>query len=298
MKARCPAMRTKRAAGSSYQSRFNLELQKRRRDSRSAIKSKRPAIPYLGWMLVFTIVPLLMVFYYAFTDADGAFTLKNFVNISDYSHIFLYSLYVALISTVICLVLAYPLSFFISRCTARKQRIIIMFLMVPMWMNFLLRVYAWVLILQSNGPLDTLLQVFGIHVSLIGNTGAIVVGMVYEFLPFMILPIHSVMSKIDDSLIEAAQDLGCSTVKVFRKIIFPLSIPGIISGVTMVFVPTASTFLVAQYLGGDQLMIGDVIERVFQFNHNDGSAIALVLMVVILGFLVFMNRFGDKEAVA
>lgn len=261
------------------------------------MKTKRPAVPYLGWMLVFTIVPLLMVLYYAFTDDTGAFTLVNFRNVSDYSHIFLYSLYVALISTVICLVLAYPLAFSISRCTERKQRLIIMFLMVPMWMNFLLRIYAWVLILQSYGPLDTMLSFFGIHLKLIGNTGAIVVGMVYEFLPFMILPIHSVMSKIDNSLIEASQDLGCNNLQVFRKVVFPLSVPGIISGVTMVFVPTASTFLVAQYLGGDQLMIGDVIERVFQFNHNNGSAIALVLMIVILGFLVFMNRFGDKEAV-
>ena len=249
-------------------------------------------------MLVFTIVPLLMVVYYAFTDESGSFTLDNFANASDFSEVFLYSLYVALISTVICLVLAYPLAFFISRCTERKQRIIIMFLMVPMWMNFLLRIYAWVLILQNYGPLDTFLNWFGIDVNLIGNTRAVVVGMVYEFLPFMILPLHSVMSKIDDSLIEASQDLGCSTFNVFRKVVFPLSVPGIISGVTMVFVPTASTFLVAQYLGGTQFMIGDVIERVFQSNHNTGSAIAMVLMVVILGFLVFMNRFGDKEAVS
>ena len=261
------------------------------------MKTKRPSIPYLGWMLVFTIVPLLMVLYYAFTDETGAFTLANFSNVSYYSHVFLYSLYVALISTLICLILAYPLSFSISRCSERKQRVIIMFLMVPMWMNFLLRVYAWVKILESDGPLDTLLGIFGIHTTLLGNTGAIVVGMVYEFLPFMILPIHSVMSKIDDSLIEASQDLGCSSLRVFQKVVFPLSIPGIISGVTMVFVPTASTFLVAQYLGGTQLMIGDVIERVFQSNHHTGSAIAVVLMLVILGFLVFMNRFGDKEAV-
>ncbi len=290
-------MKSKRPFAVSVRNRFSLETRKRRSESNAGIRSKRPAIPYLGWMLVFTIVPLLMVLYYAFTDDTGVFTLSNFKNISDYSHIFLYSLYVALISTLICLVLAYPLAFSISRCSERKQSIIIMFLMVPMWMNFLLRVYAWVLILQSNGPLDTMLSFFGIHLSLIGNTGAIVVGMVYEFLPFMILPLHAVMSKIDDSLIEAAQDLGCNGFYVFRKVVFPLSIPGIISGVTMVFVPTASTFLVAQYLGGDQLMIGDVIERVFQFNHNDGSAIALVLMVAILGFLVLMNRFGDKEAV-
>lgn len=290
-------MSLKQTTAPSPESKFSVDQPKRRYDNRSAMKSKRPAIPYLGWMLVFTIVPLIMVLFYAFTDNTGAFTLSNFANVADYSHIFLYSLYVALISTLICLILAYPLSYAISRASERKQSIIVMFLMVPMWMNFLLRIYAWVLILQSNGPLDTLLQMAGIHLSLIGNTGAVVVGMVYEFLPFMILPIHAVMAKIDDSLIEAARDLGCNSFYVFRKVIFPLSIPGIISGVTMVFVPTASTFLVAQYLGGDQLMIGDVIERVFQFNHNTGSAIAVVLMVVILGFLVLMNRFGDKEAV-
>lgn len=261
------------------------------------MKTKRPAVPYLGWMLLFTVVPLVMVAYYAFTDADGNFTLDTFRNASVYSEVFLYSLWVALISTCICLVLAYPLAYSISRCTERRQSMIVMFLMVPMWMNFLLRVYAWVRILQNYGPLDTLLNLLGIDVKLIGNTGAIVLGMVYEFLPFMILPIQSVMSKIDNSLIEAAQDLGCNSLFVFRKVVFPLSVPGIISGITMVFVPSASTFLVAQYLGGNQFMIGDVIEKVFQSDHNTGSAIAMVLMVVILGFLVFMNRFGDKEAV-
>ncbi len=265
---------------------------------RSFMKSKRPAIPYLGWMLIFTIVPLVMVVYYAFTDSKGHFSLEAFENASVYSEVFLYSLLIALISTVICLVLAYPLAFSISRCSQRAQSTIVMFLMVPMWMNFLLRIYAWVLILQNYGPLDMILNFFGIDITLIGNSGAVIVGMVYEFLPFMILPLHTVMSKIDPSLIEAAQDLGCNRIGVFRKVIFPLSIPGIISGVTMVFVPTASTFLVAQYLGGTQFMIGDVIERVFQSDHHTGSAIAVVLMVVILGCLVFMNRFGDEEAVS
>ncbi len=261
------------------------------------MKSKRPAIPYLGWMLVFTIVPLVMVVYYAFTDSEGHFSVEPFINASVYSEVFLYSLLIALISTLICLVLAYPLAFSISRCSQRGQSLIIMLLMVPMWMNFILRIYAWVLILQNYGPLDMILNFFGIDVTLIGNSGAVIVGMVYEFLPFMILPLHTVMSKIDSSLIEAAQDLGCSGFYVFRKVILPLSVPGIISGITMVFVPTASTFLVAQYLGGTQFMIGDVIERIFQSDHNTGSAIAVVLMVVILGCLVFMNRFGDKEAV-
>ena len=261
------------------------------------MKTKKTAYPYLLWMLLFTIVPICMVIYYAFTDSNGNFTFDTFVSAADYSQVFLYSLWVALISTFICLVLAYPLSFMISRCDEHKQSMIIMFIMVPMWMNFLLRIYAWVQILQNYGPLDTLLNFIGIDVTLIGNSGATILGMVYEFLPFMILPIHTVMSKIDNSLIEAAQDLGASKFYVFKNVIFPLSVPGIISGVTMVFVPTASTFLVAQYLGGTQFMIGDVIERVFQSDHHTGSAIALVLMVVILGFLVFMNKFGDEEAV-
>lgn len=260
------------------------------------MKSKKTAYPYLLWMLLFTVVPIAMVIYYAFTDESGNFTFDAFVSASDYSQVFLYSLWIALISTFICLLLAYPLSFMISRCDEHKQSMIVMFIMVPMWMNFLLRIYAWVLILQNHGPLDTLLNFIGIDISLIGNSGATILGMVYEFLPFMILPIHTVMSKIDNSLIEAAQDLGASKIYVFKNVIFPLSIPGIISGITMVFVPTASTFLVAQYLGGTQFMIGDVIERVFQSDHHTGSAIALVLMVVILGFLVFMNRFGDEEA--
>ena len=290
-------MKNKVTSAPADTDRFFSTFRKRRSENRSAIKSTRPAVPYIGWMLVFTIVPLVMVVYYAFTDASGHFSLEPFKNASVYSEVFLYSLWIALVSTLICLVLAYPLAFSISRCTARGQSMIIMFLMVPMWMNFLLRIYAWVLILQNYGPLDMILNLFGIDVTLIGNSGAVIVGMVYEFLPFMILPLHTVMSKIDPSLIEAAQDLGCSGFYVFRKVVFPLSVPGIISGVTMVFVPTASTFLVAQYLGGTQFMIGDVIERIFQSDHNTGSAIAVVLMVVILGFLVFMNRFGDKEAV-
>lgn len=262
------------------------------------MKSKSLSYPYLLWMALFTIVPIAVVFYFAFTDKNGAFTFENFMNASDYSEIFLYSLYVALLTTFICILLAYPVSYSISSVSPSKQRLIIMLIMVPMMMNFILRIYSWVLLLQNYGPFDMLLRLFGIHVPLVGNTGAIVVGMVYEYLPFMILPLHSVMSKIDRSLFEAAKDLGCSPFNVFLRVLLPLSIPGIISGVTMVFVPSASTFLVAQYLGGTQFMIGDVIERVFQSDHNTGSAIAVVLMIVILGFLVFMNKFGDEEAIS
>lgn len=262
------------------------------------MKSKKPSIPYLLWMLIFTIIPILIVFYFSFTNSKGNFTLENFINASDYSEIFLYSLMIALVSTAICLVLGYPISYFISTVNPKKQGTLIMFIMVPMWMNFLLRIYSWVLLLQNYGPFDMILRSFGIHVSLIGNSAAVIVGMVYEFLPFMILPLHSSISKIDRSLFEAARDLGCSPFKVFIKVLFPLSLPGIISGFTMVFVPTASTFLVAQYLGGTQFMIGDVIERVFQSDHYTGSAIAVVLMIVIFGTLLLMNRFGDEEAIS
>ena len=171
--------------------------------------------------------------------------------------------------------------------------------MIPMWMNFLLRIYAWMILLQRNGPLDTALSLLGIHGTYIGNTAAVIVGMVYEYLPFMVLPVYTVMSKIDPGLIEAAQDLGAGNASVFGKVILPLSIPGIISGVTMVFVPSASTFLVSQYLGGtDDIMIGDVIDKIFWTDENTGAAISLVMMVFIFVFLVIMNLFGDEEAIA
>ena len=261
------------------------------------MRSKKLSIPYIIWMLVFTMIPLVMIGVTAFTDNSGSFSFDAFISAFQYTNVFLKSLWIAFLSTVLCLVLAYPLAYMISQMRESSQNLVVMLLMIPMWMNFLLRIYAWVLILQNYGPLDMLLNLFGVDITLIGNSGAVIVGMVYEFLPFMILPLHTVMSKIDPSWIEAAQDLGCNGFYIFSKVIFPLSVPGIISGVTMVFVPTASTFLVAQYLGGTQFMIGDVIERVFQSDHHTGSAIAVVLMIVILGFLVFMNRFGDKEAV-
>ena len=184
-----------------------------------------------------------------------------------------------------------------SRARASTRNVITMLIMLPMWMNFILRIYAWVLLLQNDGLVDLAVHLLGLDVPLLGNAGAVVLGMVYNFLPFMVLPIHSVMLKIDNRLVEAAQDLGAGKAKVFSKVIFPLSIPGIISGITMVFVPTASTFLVAQYLGGTgDKMIGDVIENIFQRDKNVGSAISLALMIIILIFIIIMNKFGDEEA--
>ncbi len=263
------------------------------------MKSKKLSIPYLIWMLVFTMIPLVMIVITAFADRSGNFSLEPFKRAFEQTGVFTKSLWIAFISTVICLVLSYPLAYMITKMKRSTQRMVIMLLMIPMWMNFLLRIYAWIILLQDNGPIDTVLSFFGIHGKYINNTGAVVVGMVYEYLPFMVLPIYTVMSKIDVGLIEAAQDLGSNGFDVFRRIIFPLSIPGIISGITMVFVPSASTFLVAQYLGGnDDIMIGDLIDRYFGTDQNMAAALSLVLMVFIFVFLVIMNLFGDEEAIA
>lgn len=263
------------------------------------MRLRKPSIPYLAWMVVFTIIPIAMILFYAFTDSAGNFSLEAFSKAFGYTNVFLKSLWIAFISTLICLVVAYPVGYFMSRQKKSVQNVLTMLFMIPMWMNFLLRIYAWMTLLQNDGPIDTMLSLLGIHTTLIGNQGAVILGMVYEYLPFMILPLYTVMSKIDIRLIEAAEDLGCNRLSVMRKVIFPLSIPGIISGITMVFVPTASTFLVSQYLGGtDDIMIGDVIDKIFWSDHNTGSAIALVLMVAILIFLIILNLFGDEEAIA
>ncbi len=263
------------------------------------MKSRKPSIPYIIWMVVFTMIPIIMIGFTAFTDKQGNFSLNAFTKAFFYTNVFVKSLWIALISTAICLLLAYPLAFLITRMKHSSQNTVIMLLMIPMWMNFLLRIYAWVTLLQKNGPIDMALSMLGIHGSYIGNSAAVVLGMVYEYLPFMVLPIYTVMSKIDNGLIEAAQDLGSNNFAVFKKVIAPLSLPGIISGITMVFVPSASTFLVAQYLGGtDDIMIGDVIDKIFWTDQNTGAAISLILMVLIFVFLVIMYLFGDEEAIA
>ena len=263
------------------------------------MKSRKPSIPYIIWMLVFTLIPIVMIGFTAFTDKQGNFTLDNFTKAFFYTDVFLKSLWIALLSTAICLLLAYPLAYMITRMKESTQNTVIMLFMIPMWMNFLLRIYSWVTLLQKNGPIDMALSLLGIHGTYIGNTFAVTLGMVYEYLPFMVLPIYTVMSKIDNGLIEAAQDLGSNSFNVFSKVIAPLSVPGIISGITMVFVPSASTFLVAQYLGGtNDIMIGDVIDKIFWTDQNTGSAISLILMIFIFVFLILMNFFGDEEAIA
>lgn len=261
------------------------------------MKSKAPAIPYLIWMLFFTVIPLVMVVYYAFTDSSGAFSVQSFIDSLYYTDVFIKSLWISLLSTVICFIIAYPLSYIMAKAKHSSQNVLVMLLMLPMWMNFILRIYAWVLLLQNDGLVDLAVKLLGFDVSLMGNMGAVVLGMVYNFLPFMVLPIYTVMLKIDNNVLEAASDLGANKIRTFSKVVFPLSVPGIISGVTMVFVPTASTFLVAQYLGGTgDKMIGDVIENIFQRDKGVGSALSLALMVIIFIFILVMNKFGDEEA--
>lgn len=258
--------------------------------------------PYLVWMAIFTVVPLFIVIWYAMTNADGQFTFDNLTQIGRYSSVFARSLILAAISTVICLVMAFPVGYFLSRLRANKQHIMLMLIMLPMWMNFLLRTYAWMSLLEDNGLINNMLAAVGLpRIHMINTAGAVVLGMVYNYIPYMILPIYSVLTKIDNSVIEAAQDLGANNRNVFLKVVLPMSMPGVISGVTMVFVPAVSTFIISKMLGGGgNLLIGDLIDMQFlgsAYNPNLGSAISLVLMVIILICMGIMNQFDDGENV-
>ena len=260
------------------------------------MRRKMLAAPYLVWMAVFVIVPLIMVAYFAFTDGDGNFTLQYVAEVAQYSNIFVRSIWLAAIATVICLVIAYPLAFTLANMDLRVQGTMVMIVVLPMWMNFLLRTYAWMTLLGNEGIINTLLGYIGIGPFKMLNTqGAVVLGMVYDYLPFMILPLYSVMVKIDKSVLEAAQDLGCNSVKTMLRVIFPLSLPGVMSGITMVFVPAISTFIISRMLGGgSNLLIGDLIEMQFlgkSYNPNLGAGISLVLMVIILLIMTLMNQF-------
>ena len=260
------------------------------------------AAPYLVWMVVFIVVPLLMVAYFAFTDQDGHFTLANVANAGQYTNIFVRSIWLAIIATVVCLIIAYPLAFMLSRMKKHHQGTMLMIVMLPMWMNFLLRTRAWVTILGNTGVINTLLGFIGIEpLKLLNTEGAVVLGMVYNYLPYMILPLHSVMVKIDQSVLEAADDLGCNYMTKLFRVIVPLSLPGITSGITMVFVPAISTFIISRMLGGgSNLLIGDLIEMQFlgnAYNPQLGAAISLVLMVIILLIMTIMNQFDPDDQV-
>lgn len=266
------------------------------------MKLKSFSAPYLIWMIIFIVVPLLMVAYFAFTNDGGGFTIQHVSEVGQYANIFVRSIWLSVIATVICLVVAYPIAFILSRMDKHKQGTMLMIVMLPMWMNFLLRTYAWMTLLGNNGIINYLLGLVGLGpCKLINTSGAVVLGMVYNYLPFMILPLYSVMEKIDKSVIEAAADLGCSSHTILFKVIVPLSLPGITSGITMVFVPAISTFIISRMLGGgSNLLIGDLIEMQFlgnSYNPHLGAAISLVLMVIILVIMTIMNQFSPDDQV-
>ena len=255
--------------------------------------------PHTVWMVMFIIAPLLFVMYYAFTDADGAFTLSNISALGDHTETFLLSVSMAIIATFLCLIIGYPLAYCIAKLKPKAQKIVILLVMLPMWMNLLIRTYSMMAILDDGGFLNNFLMLLGFDpVHIVGTAPAVVFGMVYNFLPYMVLPIHSVISKMDNRYIEAAADLGCNGFGTLTRVILPLSTSGIISGITMVFVPSISTFYISQKLGGGTFdLIGDTIERQFQnpATYNVGAAISLIMMILILISMAVMNRFSDDE---
>ena len=265
-----------------------------------SLTKKLVASPYLLWAAIFIIVPLLFVVYYSLVDANGAFTLEYVSQIGKYKDIMLNSIWLGFIATVISLVLAYPLAFIMARSNLNVQRTMMMLVMLPMWMNLLIRTYSLMILLQDTGIINSALSFLRLpNVHMINTQGAVVLGMIYNYIPYMILPLYSIMAKIDNGLIEAAEDLGANKLTVLRKIILPLSMPGIASGFTMVFVPSVSTFYISKKLGGNAFaLIGDVIEMQFKSsnNYNLGAALSLVLMFLILICMAIMNRFtGDDD---
>ncbi len=254
--------------------------------------------PYILWAIIFIIVPLIIVVYYSFTDSNGSFTLDNIKGLAGYKEIFLISIEYSLIATVITLLISYPFAYIMSRKRESTQRIMMMLVMLPMWMNLLIRTYSWMNILEKNGIINNILGLFGIEpLKMIGTPGAVIFGMIYNYIPYMILPIYSVMAKIEPSLLEAAEDLGSNGLSKLRRIILPLSMPGVVSGFTMVFVPSVSTFYISQKLGGKIMLVGDAIEKQIQslYNYNLGAALSLVLMVLILLSMAIMKKFaGDS----
>ena len=264
------------------------------------MKNKAISYPYVGWMGLFVVAPILIITLYAFTTDDGGFTLSNFQDMAQYTSAFGRSFLLAAIATVVCLLIGYPLAYLLARESSWLHRMANMLIMLPMWMNFLLRTYSWKFLLERHGLINTLLGLLGLGpFQMIDTQGAIVLGMVYNFLPYMVLPIFSVIEKIDPKVIEAAQDLGADSITVFRRVILPLSLPGVLSGITMVFIPSVSTFAISRLLGGSKtLLLGNLIDMQFlgsAYNPHLGSAISLVMMVIVMVCMAVMNHFGDGE---
>ena len=264
------------------------------------IKAKWASYPYIIWMILFTIIPLAMIVYFAFTNSDGGFSLENLGQSAVHIPTLVKSIYLAAISTAVCLVLAYPFAYYISRKSYSNQKMMVMLVMLPMWMNFLLRTHALSALIEDNGVINTLLMSIGLDpIQMINTQGAVVFGMVYNYLPYMIMTLYSIMTKIDGRTVEAAADLGANTLQTHRRIILPMSMPGIVSGITMVFVPSVSTFVISGLLGGsDNYLIGDIISAQMlgsAYNLNYGSATSLLLMIVVLVTMVIFNSMDSED---
>ena len=270
------------------------------------------SIPYALWLAALVVIPLVIMAVYAFTTSDSAATLENFTDMGIYASVFVRSFRLAAIATLVCLLIGYPAAYFMAGEGPGFQRVALALIMLPMWMNFLLRTYSWMSILENNGLLNQFFQKIGLFSLLASMTGqeidsfqmlrtpgAVTLGMVYNYLPFMILPIYSVILELDRNLLEAARDLGANSAQVFLRVILPLSLPGVLSGVTMVFVPSVSTFAISRLLGGGtQMMLGDLIEQQFlggAYNPHLGAAISMVMMVIVVLCMTLMNHFGEGE---
>ena len=268
-------------------------------------KETRLAYPYALWSVIFIVVPLLLIVYYSFTrktdDGGILFTLENYRQAFDplFLKVFTRSFVLAGIATFLCVIIGYPVAYIISKAKISRRDSLILLFILPMWMNFLLRTYAWIAILGKNGLLNSLLGFFGLTPnSILYTSAAVLLGMIYNFLPYMVLPIYTSLQKLGEDLVNAARDLGANTVTVFRKVIFPLSIPGVMSGVTMVFMPCVTTFAISRLLGGGKTMlVGDLIEQQFTTvgDWNLGSSISMVMMVIILISMAFMNKVDKDE---
>ncbi len=267
---------------------------------KSSLTKKIVSAPYLLWAAIFIVVPLIFVAYYSVTDANGNFSLEYIMDIGKYRDVMLTSIWLGFVATVISLLISYPLAYIMARSKANVQRTMMMLVMLPMWMNLLIRTYSMMIIMQDTGIINTALEALGLSpVHMINTQGAVVLGMVYNYIPYMILPLYSIMAKLDYSLVEAAQDLGANKFTVIKDVVIPHSLPGIASGFTMVFVPSVSTFYISKKLGGNTFsLIGDIIEMQFKSanNYNLGAALSMVLMVLIIICMMVMNHFtGDED---
>ena len=266
---------------------------------KNSVFQKLVAVPHIVWVIMFIAAPMLFVLYFALTDAEGRFSLSNITELSKYGNVFILSIAFALIATVVCLVIGYPLAYFMSKQSERAQKILMVLVMLPMWCNLLIRTYALMALLDNGGLLNSLLDKMGFEkLPIVGTNFGVILGMVYDFLPYMVLPIFTSMTKLDKRYIEASHDLGCNGWQTMTKVIMPLTVSGVVSGITMVFVPSISTFYISQKLGAGKIdLVGDTIERLFQntSTYGVGAAMSLVMMILIILSIGIMNRFTDDD---